>query len=130
MAIVPYQPGGQAAGALNARVPTGVPTDPASKSIVARMLTDLADTRIALEPSVAVYRALPSDPTWTVVCDRRAVASYRAPDGVRPGVPIDQDGPVVVYDPAGASGSTDASRADVSSRTSAATIACPGKFLR
>lgn len=102
MPIVPYQQGGTAAGALNARVPAGVPTDPASKSIVTRMLADMADTRVALEPSVAVYRALPSDPTWTIVCERRAVASYRAPEGARPGVPIAEDGPVVIYDPAAA----------------------------
>lgn len=102
MPIVPYQQGGTAAGALNSRVPTGVPTDPSSKQIVGRMLTDMADTRVALEPSVAVYRALTTDPVWQVVCEGKVVAHYRAPDGARPGVPINEDGPVIVYDPAAA----------------------------
>lgn len=102
MPIVPYQQGGQAAGALNAPVPSGMAADPSSRQVVDRMLADMADTRIALEPSVAVYRALPGDPAWKVSCEGRTVATYRAPDGTRPGVPVDEDAPVIVYDPAAA----------------------------
>lgn len=100
MPIVPYQNGGTAAGALNAPIPNNAATDPQSPATVDRLLNDLADTRIALEPSVAVYTAVASDPVWRVRCEGRDVAHYRIPQTARPGVPITEDGPMVVYDPA------------------------------
>ena len=100
MPIRPYQTGGTAAGALNAPIPPDVATDPASRAIVDRLLADMADTRVALEPSVAVYTALNSDPAWAVRCEDRTVAHYRIPQQARPGVPITEDGPLIVYDPA------------------------------
>lgn len=98
MPVIPYQQGGTAAGALNAPIPTTA-TDPQSSAAVARLLADMSDTRVALEPSVAVYRALPSDPVWAVRCEGREVARYRIPEAAKPGVPINEDGPVIVYDP-------------------------------
>lgn len=100
MPIVPYQHGGTAAGALNAPIPKDTLTDPLSRAVVDRLLADMADTRVALEPSVAVFRAVTGDPTWTVRCEGRQVAHYRIPQAAKPGVPISQDGPMVIYDPA------------------------------
>lgn len=97
---MPYQAGGTAAGALNTPIPNNVPTDPLSRPVVARLLADMAGTRVALEPSVAVFRALTGDPVWTVRCEGRDVAHYRIPAAAKPGVPVNEDGPMIVYDPA------------------------------
>lgn len=87
----PYQAGGDAAGALNAKIPAGAAYD---------RLAVAGDVAPVITPSVAVYTAFPRDPTWDIRLEGSHVAYYRAPATIRVGVPVYEDAPLIVYDPA------------------------------
>lgn len=86
--IPPYQMGGDAAGAFNKPIPA-----------TATGKRDYTLGTISVAESVAVYTAAPTDPLWDVRLNGAHVAYYRAPQGIKVGVPVDWDAPLVVYDP-------------------------------
>ncbi len=97
----PYRFGGQRAGAYNEPIPTGAGLDPASGTIVSRMVSDMQLTRMGLIGAAPIYAAATSDAPYTITVDPpwggHFSLRFRIPAGAT--TSGTWDSPLIVYDP-------------------------------